>query len=186
MTHNTSIEALGRNPEHLVELDEEPLRNTHLVESHEASYRPWRAPSMAGNGAHGTLTLQQTGAQLEPGKIDELNRDMFLRFRDGWVRKRAQEIQRAGSISFKTCSEDTASITALNEFYRLRIFEGFKAESREEDEIEIGMLQASCETGSFPKDVPAPKRFQMCRIVCREKGRRVLNTTCPRRAKSRL
>ena len=172
MTRNTSIEALRRNSEHLVELEEEQLRDTHLVECHEASYRRSRRPSNTGSGAHGTQTVQRTEVQQAPSRIEELNRDSFLRFRDEWVKNRARDIRQAGSVSFKTCSEDTASITALNEFYRWRVFDGFKAEHRAEKELEIGMMQ-----GSKP---------HVCRIVCRDKGRRVFKRACRRGAKSRV
>jgi hypothetical protein len=186
MTPNTSIEALGRNSEHLVGLEEGQLRDTHLVACHEASYRSSRTPSNAGGGAHGTQTIQRTKAQQAPSRIEELNRDSFLRFRDDWVRNRARDIQQAGSISFHTCSEDTASITALNEFYRWRVFDGFKAEHHDEKESEIGMMPGSRDFGSFPKDVAAPEKLHMCRIVGREKGGRVFGQTCRRRAKSRV
>jgi hypothetical protein len=140
MTPNTSLQALGRNSEHLVELEEEQLRDMHLVECYEASYRPSRTPSRISDGAHGTQTVQRTEAQV-PSRIEEASRDSFLRFRDEWVRNRARDIQQGGSISFHTCSEDTASITALNEFYRWRAFDGFKAERHYEKELEIGMMQ---------------------------------------------
>src|SRR5260370_5598789 len=182
MTPNTSIKALGRNFEHLVELEEEQLRDAHLVECHEASYRPSRTPSKAGGGAHGTQTVQPTDVQQAPSRIEERNRDSFLQFRDEWVRNRARDIRQAGSISFNTCSEDTASITALNEFYRSRVFGGFEAEHRDEKELEIAMMQGSRDFGSFPKDVAAAEKLQMCRIVCREKSRRV----CRRQAESRV
>lgn len=185
MTPNTSIEALGRNSEHLVELGEEQLRDTHLVECQEASYRPSRTPSKAGGGAHGTQTVQRTEVQQTPSRIEERSRDSFLRFRDEWVKNRARDIRQAGSVSFNTCSEDTASITALNEFYKWRVFDGFKAEHRDEKELKIGMMQGSRDFESFPKDVAAAEKLHMCRIVCREKGRRVFRKTCRRRAKSR-
>ena len=185
MTPSSSKEALGRSSKHLFDPEEEPLRRTQLVRCNEASYRPSRTPSNAGGGAPGTHTVLRTAVRQEPSKIEELNRDSFLRFRNEWVRTRAREIQRAGSISFKTCSEDTASITALNEFYMSRAFEGFMAEHGVEEELEIAMLQGSCEFGRFPKDAPASEKLQMRRIFCREKGRRVFNTTCRRRAMSR-
>ena len=186
MTPNTSIKALGRNSEYLAELEEGQLRDTHLVAWHEASYRSSRTPSKAGGGAHGTQTVQRTEVQQAPSRIEELNRDSFLRFRDEWVRNRARDIRQAGSISFKTCSEDTASITALNEFYRWRIFDGFNAEYRDEKELEIGMMQGSRDFGSFHKDVAAAEKLHMCRIVCHEKGQRVLRKTCCRHTKSRV
>ena len=185
MTPNTS-EALGRNSKHLVELEEEQLRDMHLVECHEASYRPSQTPSKASGGAHGTQTVQRTEVQQAPSRIEERSRDGFLRFRDEWVRNRARDIRQAGSISFKTCSEDTASITALNEFYKWRVFDGLKAEHREEKELEIVMMQGSRDFGRFPKDVAATEKLHMCRIVCREKDRRVFRKTCRRRAKSRV
>ena len=186
MNPNTSIETLGRNSEHLVELEEEQLRDTHLVACHEASYRPSRTPSKAGGRAHGTQTVQRTEVQQAPSRIEERSRDSFLRFRDEWVRNRARDIRQAGSISFNTCSEDTASITALNEFYRWRVFDGFEAEHRDEKELEIAMMQGSRDFGSFPKDVAAAEKLHMCRIVDREKGGRVFRMTCRRRAKSRV
>src|SRR6266567_5504629 len=163
MTPNTSIEALGRNSEYLAELEEGQLRDTHLVAWHEASYRSSRTPSKAG-GAHGTPTVQRTEVQRAPSRIEELNRDSFLRFRDEWVRNRARDIQQAGSISFHTCSEDTASITALNEFYRWRVFDGFKAEHHDEKELEVGMMQGSRDFGSFPKVAGAAEKLHRCRI----------------------
>ena len=183
MTPNSSIEALGRNSEHLVELEEQ-LRRTHPVECNEASYRPSRTPSKAGSGAHGTQTVQRTEVQQAPSRIEERSRDSFLRFRDEWVRSRAWDIRQAGDTSFNTCSEDTASITALNEFYRCRVFDGFKAEHRDEKELEIGMMRNSHDFGSFPKDVAVAEKLHMYRIVCREKGQRVLRKTCRRRVES--
>lgn len=165
--------ALGSNLELLIELEEERLRDSHLVECHEASYRPSRTPSKAGSGVHGTKRVQQTGVQQAPSRIEDLNRDSFLRFRDLWVRNRALDIQRTGSISFHTCSDDTASIAALNEFYRWRIFDGFKAEHRDEKEVEIEMMQGSRDFGSVPKEVASAEKLHMCRIGCRERGRRV-------------
>jgi hypothetical protein len=186
MTYNTSIEALGHNSEHLSELEEELPRDTHLVERHEALYRPLRTPSKDGGGAHGTQTVQRTEVQQAPSRIDERSRDSLLRFRDEWVKNRARDIRQAGSISFHTCSEDTASITALNEFYRRRVFDQFKAEHRDEKELEIGMMQGSRDFGSFAEEVAAAEKLQVCRIVWREKGRRVFRKTCRRRAKSRV
>jgi len=172
MTHNTSIEALSRGSQHLVELEEELLRDTYLIES--------------GIGAHGTQTVQRSEVQQAPGRSEELSRDSFLRFRDGWVRNRAWEIRQAGSTSFNTCSEDTASITALNEFYTWRVFDGFRSEHRDEKEKEAGMIRDSGDFGSFPKDVAAAEKLIMCKIACREKDRRVFRKTCHRRAKSRV
>jgi hypothetical protein len=180
MTLNTSIEALGRNSKHLVALDEEQLRDTHLVECHEASFRPSWTPSATGGEEHGPQTVRRTELQQAQSRIDERSRDSFLRFRDEWVRNRALDIRQAGSISFNTCSEDTASITALNEFYRWRVFDRFKAEQRDEKELIIGMMQRSSDFGSFPEDVAAAEKLHMCRIVCREKGRRVFRKTCRR------
>jgi len=184
MTPNTSIKALGRNSEYLVELDEEQLRDTHLVECHEASYRPSRTPSKTDGRAHGTQTIHRTEVQQAPSRIEDRSRDSFLRFRDELVRNRARDIRQAGSISFNTCSEDTASITALNEFYRWRVFDGFEAEHHDRKELEITMMQGSRDSGSFPKDAWATEKLQMCRSVCRGKGRRVFVETCRRRAKS--
>ena len=186
MTHNTSIEALGRNSEHLVEFEEEQLRDTHLVERHETSYRPLRTPSKAGGGAHGTQTIQRTEVQQAPSRNEERTRDSFLRFRDEWVRNRARDIQLAGGISFRTCSEDTASITALNEFYRWRVFDEFQTEHRDEKEVKIGMMQDPCDFGSLPRDVTAAEKLHKCRSVCREKGQLVFKPACRRGAKSRV
>jgi hypothetical protein len=185
MTPNTSIKALGRNSEHRAELEEEQLSDTNVAVCHEASYRHSRPTSEAVGVEHGTQTVQRKEAQQVPGRIEELSKDNFLQFRDEWVRNRARDIRRAGSISFKTCSEDTASITALNEFYRWRIFDGLKVKHRDEKEVEIGMMQGSRDFESFPKDVAAAERLQMCRIVCREKGRQVIRKTCRRGAMSR-
>jgi hypothetical protein len=173
MTPNTSIEALSGNFEHRFELEEEQFRDTHLVECHGASYRP-------------SPTVQRTDVQQGPSRIEERSKFSFLRFRDEWVRNRAREIQRAESISFSTCSEDTASITALNEFYRWRVFDGFKAEHRDEKELKIGMIQGSRAFGRFPKDVTSAEKHLRCRIVCREKGRRVFKKDCRRVAESRV
>jgi hypothetical protein len=186
MTPNTSMEALGRNFEPLVELEDERLRDTHLAECYEASYRPSRTPSKAGAGAHGTKRVQQIEVQRAPSRIEDLNRDSFLPFRDVWVRNRARDIQRTGSISFHTCSDDTASITALNEFYRWRVFDGFKAEHRDEEEVEIGMMQGSRDFGNVPKEVTSAEKIHMCRIGCRGRGRRAFRKTCSRRAKSQV
>jgi hypothetical protein len=186
MTLKTSIEALGRNFEPLVELEDERLRDAHMAECHEASYPPSRTPSKAGGGPHGTKIVQPTEVQQAPSKIQDLNRDSFLRFRDAWVRNRARDIQRTGSISFHTWSDDTASITALNEFYSGRIFDGFKAEPRDEEEVEIGMMQGSRDFGSVPREVASAEKLHLCRIGCRERGRRVFRKTCCRRAKSEV
>ena len=186
MTPNTSIEALGRNSEYLVEREQEHLRDTHVVECHEASHKPSRTPSKAGGGAHGTHAVQRTEVQRAPGRTEERNRDSLLRFRDEWVRNRAREIQQAGSISFHTCSDDTASITALNEFYRWRVSEKFKPEHRDEKEAEIEMIQGSRDFESFPKEVAAAEKPHMRRIVCRETGGGVFRKTCRQRAKSRV
>ena len=160
MTPSSSKEALGRSSKHLLEPEEEPLRRTQLVRCNEASYRRSRTPSNAGGGASGTHTVLRTAVRQEPSKIEELNRNSFLRFRNEWVRTRAREIQRAGGISFTTCSEDKASITALNEFYMSRVFDGFTAEHGVEKELEIAMLQGSCEFGRFPKMRPRLRSFR--------------------------
>lgn len=186
MTPFTSLDTLTRNPEYLVELEQEQLRKSHPIECHEASYSLWRTPSKAGSGAHGTQTEQWTEVQHPLSRIEELNRDRFLRFRDEWVRNRARDIQLAGSISFRTCSEDTASITALNEFYSWRIFDGFKAEYRGQTEVEIGEIQGSRDFGSFRKDVEAPEKLHKCRSTCSEKAGRVFKRACHRGAKSRV
>ena len=186
MTPNTSIDPLGRNSNHLAELEEQQLQYTQLVECHEASYRPSRMPSKARSEAHGIHTAEPAQVHQGPGTIDERSRDSFLQFRDEWVRNRARDIQQSGSISFRTCSEDTASIRALNEFYRWRVFDGFKAEHRLEKETGIEMTQDSCVFGSFPKDCAAAEKLQMCRIICREKGRRVSRKTCRLRANTRV
>ena len=186
MTPNTSTEATSRNSEHLVELEEEQLRNARLVGCLEASHRPWQTPFKAGSGAHGIKTEQRSEVQQAPSRIEELNRDSFLRFRDEWVRNRGREIQQAGSLSFRTCSEDTASITALNEFYRWRVFDLFKAEHRDVNELKNGMIQVSRDFGALRKDVGPTERPHMCRIICREKGRRDYRKTCRRPEKFRV
>ena len=182
MTPNTSTEMLGRNSGTLTELEDEKLRDMHLVECHEALYSPSRTPSKVADGAHSTQRAHRTEVQLEPSKIDERSRDSFLRFRDEWVRNRAREIWRAGSISLNTCSEDTASITALNEFYRWRVFDGFKAGDRDKKELGTGMTPVSSDFDSFTGDVTAVEKFRSHRDVCREKGRRFSRKTCRRRA----
>ena len=181
MTHNNSIETFKRNSEYLVELEEE---QQHLV--YEASYRPSQTLSKARGAAHGTQTVQRTEVQQAPSRIEKLSRDSFLRFRDEWVRNRARDIRQAGIISFNICSEDTASITALNEFYKRRVFDGFIAEHCDEKVLKIGMMQGSRNFGSFPKAVAAVEKLQMCRIACREKGRRVFRKACRQRTKSRV
>ncbi len=184
MKLNTSIEALDCNSKHLVDLDEEQLRDMHLVECHEASYRPSPASSEAGGAELGTQTIRRAELQHAPSGIDERSRDRFLRFRDEWVRNRARDIRQAGSISYNTCSEDTASITALNEFYTWRVFDGFKAEQCDEKTLNIGMIRRSREFGRFPEDGATAEKLHTCRIVCREKGRRVFKKTCRRRVRS--
>ena len=62
--------------------------------------------------------------QPMPGRIEEWSADRLLQFRDEWVRNRARDIRLAETTSFKSCSEDTASVKALNEFYRWRIVDG--------------------------------------------------------------
>ena len=185
MTPNTSIVPIGGNSEHLVEFDDEQQRAAHLAECHEASHRPSRTSFKADGRAHGTQAVLRTEVKQERGRIEEWSGDSFLRFRDEWVRNRAREVRQAGSISFNTCSEDTASITALNEFYRWRVFDGFKAEHRDGKELEIEMMRDSRDLESFPEDVAAAEKFHMCRIVCRETGRQVFRKTCHRRARSR-
>jgi hypothetical protein len=100
-------------------------------------------------GAHTAQTVQVNGTQAA-GKIGQSDADGLLRFRDEWVKNRARDIRRAASVSFNACSEDTASITAMNEFYRLRVFDGFIA-----DEIS-------------PKDVVVAEKGRMCRSVNRK------------------
>lgn len=184
MTPNTSIEAFGRSSEHQVELDGEQLRDTHLVECNEASYPSLRRPSHAGCGAHGTQTVLRTEVRQAPSRIEEMNRDSFLRYRDEWVKNRARDIRQAGSASFNTCSEDTASITALNEFYRWRVFDGFTAEHRAENELKLEMASGPRYFRNFPKDVVVSEKPRVCRIVCRERGRRVFKRACHRGARS--
>jgi hypothetical protein len=145
MTPNSSTKALGRHSDHLIEFEEDQLRDTHLVECDEESYRPSRTPSKAGGG------------------IEEWSRDSFLRSRDEWAINRARDVRQAVSISFKTYSEDTASITALNGFYTWRIFEGFKAEHRDEKELEIGMIQGSRDFGTYPRMWP-----RLRSVICAE------------------
>jgi hypothetical protein len=137
--------------------------------------------------ADGSVTPDTSiDVQQAPGRIEERSRDGFLRFRDEWVRNRARDIRQAGSVSFNTCSEDTASITALNEFYRWRVFDRLKAEHHDEKELEIGMIEGSRDFGSFLKNVAAAEKLPTCRIVCRERGRRVFRKTCGQRALSRV
>ena len=62
--------------------------------------------------------------QPMPGRIEEWSADRLLQFRDEWVRNRARDIRKEASIAFRFCSEDSASITALNEFYRWRTVDG--------------------------------------------------------------
>jgi hypothetical protein len=178
MTPNTSIETLGSKSEHFGELEKKLQRDTNLFECHEALYRPSRTPFEAGGGENGAHTTQRTEVIQAPSMIDERSRDSFLGFRDEWVRNRARDIRQTRSISFNPCSEDTASITALNEFYRWRVFDGFKAEDRDEKESEIGMMQGSRSFGSLPKDVVEAEKLHICRTVCREKGRQILKKTC--------
>jgi len=185
MAPNTSIVAFGRNSKHLVELEDEELRDTQLGECCEASYRHSRPPSKVSGGAHGAQTVQRTEVQQAPSRIEERNRESVLRFRDEWVRNRARDIRQGRNFSFNTCSEDTASITALNEFYRWRVFEGFMPEDSDENKLEIVMMKGSRDFGRFPKDVAAVEKLHMCRSVCRENGRRVFLKTCRLRAKSR-
>ena len=184
MTHNSSVVALGYNAEHLVEFDEEQLREAHLLERQEASYRPSLTSLKADGEARGTETVLRTEVKQAPGRIQERSRDSLLRFRDEWVRNRASELRQAGGISFNTCSEDTASITALNEFYRWRVFDGYKEAHRDEKELKIGMMRGSRDLETFPEDVATAEKFHTCRIVCRETGRRFLRGTCHRRARS--
>jgi hypothetical protein len=178
MTPNTSIETPGSKSEHLGELEEKQQWDTNLFECHEALYRPSRTPFEAGGGDHGAQTAQRTEVLQAPSMIDERSRDGVLRFRDEWVRNRACDIRHTRSISLNICSEDTASITALNEFYRRRVFDGFKAEDRDKKGSEIEMMQGSRNVGSLPKDVVEAEKLHICRIVCREKGRRIVKKTC--------
>jgi hypothetical protein len=179
MAPNTSIVSLGCKADYLVEVDDEQPRDTHLIERHEASYRSSRSSFKADDGAHVTQTILRTEGQQGPSRIDEETRDRVLRFRDDWVRNRAWQIRQAGSSSFHTCSEDTASITALNEFYRWRVFESFMAEQHRDKRVSgIGIMQGPRNIGSFPKEIAAAEKVQMCGIVCREKSRRVFRKTC--------
>jgi hypothetical protein len=100
-------------------------------------------------GAHRGQTVQAI-AQQTPGRIGESSRDSLLRFRDEWVRNRAREIRRVASLSFNCCSEDTASITALNEFYRLGVFDGFITDN------------------TPPKDLVVAEKRRMCRSFYRK------------------
>lgn len=184
MTPNSSVVALGYNAEHLVEFDEEQPREAHLVERHEASYRPSLTSLKADGGARGTETVLRTEVKQASGRIEERSRDSLLRFRDEWVRNRARELRQAGTISFNTCSEDTASITALNEFYRWRAFDGHKETHRDEKEMKIGMMRSLCDLEIFPEDVATAEKSHTCRIVCRETNRRFHRRTCHRRARS--
>jgi hypothetical protein len=184
MTPNSSLVALGYNTEHLVEFDEERLRDTYLVERHEASYRSSLTSLRADGRARGKETVPGTEVKQAPSRIEEQSRDSLLRFRDEWVRNRAREVRQAGSISFNTCSEDTASITALNEFYRWRAFDGYEEEHRAEKELKIGTMRGSRHLESSPEDVATAEKFHTCRIVCRETGWRVSRRTCHRRAGS--
>jgi hypothetical protein len=183
MTADTSIEWHGRSSEHPVELEEERLRDTNLVECREASFRPSRTPFKAGSGEHDT---QKVLRQQAPRRLDDRIRDSFLRFRDDWVRNRARDIRQAGSISFNTCSEDAASISALNEFYKCRVFDGFNAEDREDKELEIEMMEGSCDFGRSSIDRAAVEELRFCRIVCSDKVRRLFGKACGRRTKSRI
>lgn len=182
MTSNPSVVLLSYDAEHRLEFDDERLRDAHLVERQEASDRPSRTPSKAGGGAHDPQSVQRTEVQQGPSRIED--RDSFLQFRDEWVRNRARDIRQAGSFYFNTCSEDTASITALNEFYKWRVFDGFKAEHRGEKELKIGMMRSLRDLESFPT-VAAAEKFHRFRIVYRETGRQVCRKTCHRCAKSR-
>jgi hypothetical protein len=182
MTPNPSVVALSYDVEHLLEFDDERLRDAHLVERQEASDRPSRTPSKAGGEAHGPQSVQRKEVQQGPSRIED--RDSFLQFRDDWVRNRARDIRRAGNLYFNTCSEDTASITALNEFYRWRAFDGYKEAHRDEKELKIGMMRGSRDLETLPEDVATAEKFHTCRIVCRETGRRFLRGTCHRRARS--
>ena len=184
MTPNSSVVALGYNAEHLVEFDEEQLREAHLIERHEASHRHSLTSLKADGEALGTETVLRTEVKQAPSRIEEQSRDSLLRFRDEWVRNRARELRQAGSISFNICSEDAASITALNEFYRWRAFDGYKEAHRDEKELKIGMMRGSPDLESFPEDVATAKKFRACRIVCRETGWRVFRRTCHRLARS--
>jgi hypothetical protein len=185
MTLSSSIRAIGRgNFQDFLELEEENLRDSYLVEFHEASYRRLQAISKAGSGAHGTQTVQRAEVQRTPNRIEEWSTDSLLRFRDEWVRNRARDIRQAASISFNACSEDTASVTALNEFYRWRVFDRLKAEHRNEKELEIRKIQVPRDSWSFPKDVAAIQKRHMCRSICREKVRRVFRESCRQRAMS--
>ena len=186
MTPNTSIDALGRNSEHLAEfeVEEEQLRGTHLVKSHEASYQPSQTPSNVAGGAHGTQSVHWIEVQQGPSTSED--RDRFLRFRDEWVRNRARGIRQALSISFKTCSEDTASIMALNEFYKWRVFDGFNTVHGHGKVLETGTIQLSRNLRGCPKAVATAEELQICRNVRREKGRQVFRKTCRWRAKSRV
>ena len=124
----------------------------------------------------------RTAVRQEPSKIEEPNRDSFLRFRNEWVRTRAREIQRAGSISFTTCSEDTASITALNEFYRSRVLDGFTAERGVEKELDIAMLEGHSNSDASPKMRPRLRSFRCAESFAARKAAESFNTTCRRRA----
>jgi hypothetical protein len=132
-------------------------------------------------GAHDTQTVQREKVQT-PGRVEERRTDSLLQFRDKWVRNRAREIWQAGSISFNTCSMDTASIRAMNEFYGLRIFDRFMTEQCEKKEMEIAMIRGPRAVGSFTSDVTPAERLHICRSVRREKGPGVLRKTYRQRA----
>jgi hypothetical protein len=184
MTLSSSIQAIGRNSQDFLELEEENLRDSFLLECHEASCRRPEALSKADCRAPDTQTVQ-LAEQPTAGRIDERSRDNLLRFRDEWVKNRSRNILHAASVSFNPCSEDTASITALNEFYRWRVFGRFEAEQQDEKELEAGMLQSPPGFGNLPKDGAAAGKRHMCGSICREKMRRVFRKTCRHHAKSR-
>ena len=93
--------------------------------------------------------------------------DGLLRFRGEWVRNRAGEIRQLASLSFRSCSEDTASITAMNEFYRCRVFDGFIADDADEKNLEIGMTHGRRGFESSLSDAVAAEKPRMCRSTYR-------------------
>ena len=154
----SSIQAIGRNSQEFLE-------------------------SIADCGAHEKQTVQPAEGQETPCRIEDLGKDSFLRFRDKWVMNRARNILRGASASFNACSEDAASITALNEFYRWRAFDGVKAD-RDGKQLEIGKIQGPHDSGSYPENMAAAGNRYMRGSVCREKVRRVFRKPCCQRARS--
>lgn len=185
VTVNFRIESIGRGFQESLTLEDEMLRGSYPVKCHEeALHRRPMALCTAGCQRRDTQATERAREEAS-GRSDEGYQDSLLQFRDAWVRNRARDIRQAGRISFETCSEDTASIRALNEFYMLGVVDRFNAENCDNQESEPKAAEGLRYLGSSPKDLVVAERPHMCRSTCRERSSHVLKNACRKSARSR-